>query len=321
MANSHVFRYRADVLTLSVVVGYVGFLAASWVLYPLISWHWVVLLVVAHCFYQFIIATIIHNTIHVPLFYSKHLNRGFQFLLSLCHGHPVSGFVPGHNLSHHKHLQTPKDSARTNRAQFRWNILNQALFFFLLMFEIMASEQRFVRYMRNANKAWAKQYTYESLVVFGFKLIVLILDWQRAILLVILPNFYGTWGIFGTNYWQHDGCDHLHAYNHSRSFTGKLFNALTFNNGFHAIHHMRPEVHWSLYPAHHAKEVEPYNHPNLNQPSLLVYLWRTLIYPGKRVDYLGNPIILNEEKLKSEDWVKEVVDSKDTRLALGAIQD
>jgi hypothetical protein len=67
--------------------------------------------------------------------------------------------------------------------------------------------------------------------------------------------------------------------------------------------------------------VEPYNHPNLNQPSLLIYLWRTLIYPGKRVDYLGNPIILNEEKLKSEDWVKEVVDSKDTRLALGAIQD
>jgi hypothetical protein len=25
-----------------------------------------------------------------------------------------------------------------------------------------------------------------------------------------------SWGIFGTNYWQHDGCDHTHPYNHSR---------------------------------------------------------------------------------------------------------
>jgi len=320
MARQTYFRYSADVRTAVVVIGYAIFLAASWIAFPLVAWPWKVVLVGVHCFYQFILATIIHNTIHVPLFNSLGLNRAFQLLLSAVHGHPVSGFVPGHNLSHHKHLQTPKDSARTSRARFRWNFLNQSLFFFLLMFEIMAAEQRFVKRMWRVKPAWARQYAMETVAVFGLKIILLIVDWQRALLLLMLPNFYATWGIFGTNFWQHDGCDHEHPFNHSRSFTGKLFNVLTFNNGFHAIHHMRPEIHWSLYPEYHAREVKPFCHPNLDQPSLLTYLWKTHVYPGKRVDYLGNPLQLPDTPDGSLDWVEDVPDSPDTKIALGAIQ-
>lgn len=320
MATKGIFRYRADGLTLLTVLGCAGLMAASWFAISHLSWPWVVVLVAINCFYQFIIATIIHNTVHVPLFHSTFLNRLFQFLLSAVHGHPVSGFVPGHNLSHHKHLQTPMDSARTTRARFRWNILNQTFFFFLLMFEIMAAEQRFVKKMRKAQPRWAKQYLMETIVVFGLKIALLIVNWKLAVLILIIPNFYATWGIFGTNYWQHDGCDHTHPYNHSRSFTGRLFNILTFNNGFHAIHHMRPEVHWSLYPEYHAREVKPYCHPNLDRPSLIAYLWETHIWPGKRVDYLGNPLPTPTWQDRSEDWVADVPDSPDTRIALGAIQ-
>jgi fatty acid desaturase len=320
MATKGIFRYRADGLTLLTVLSCAGLMAASWFFIPKLSWPWVVAVVAINCFYQFIIATIIHNTVHVPLFHSTFLNRLFQFLLSAVHGHPVSGFVPGHNLSHHKHLQTPMDSARTTRARFRWNILNQTFFFFLLMFEIMAAEQRFVKKMRKVQPRWAKQYLMETIVVFGLKIALLIVNWKLAVLILIIPNFYATWGIFGTNYWQHDGCDHTHPYNHSRSFTGRLFNILTFNNGFHAIHHMRPEVHWSLYPEYHALEVKPHCHPNLDQPSLIAYLWRTHVWPGKRVDYLGNPLPTPTWQDRSEDWVADVPDSPDTRIALGAIQ-
>lgn len=320
MATQGIFRYRADILTLFTVLGCAATMALSWWAIPQLPWPWVVAVVAFNCFYQFIVATIIHNTVHVPLFHSMFLNRLFQLLLSGVHGHPVSGFVPGHNLSHHKHLQTPMDSARTTRARFRWNILNQTFFFFLLMFEIMAAEQRFVKKMRHVKPVWARQYLLETIVVFGLKIALLIVNWKLALLILIIPNFYATWGIFGTNYWQHDGCDHTHPYNHSRSFTGRLFNILTFNNGFHAIHHMRPEVHWSLYPEYHAREVKPYCHPSLDQPSLIAYLWRTHIWPGKRVDYLGNPMPTPTWQDRSEDWVADVSDSPDTRIALGAIQ-
>jgi fatty acid desaturase len=319
MQQKGLLRYTADLQTLAFVIGYVVFFIWSWMAYPALGTGWTIALIAVHCCWQFCIATIVHNTVHVPLFWNMGLNRVFQLVLSAVHGHPVSGFVPGHNLSHHKHLQTPKDSARTTRARFSLNILNQALFFFLLMFEIMGAEQRFLKRMRKVRPVWARQYAMEAVAVFGLKIVLLILDWERALLLIMLPNFYATWGIFGCNYWQHDGCDETHPYNHSRSFTGRMFNWLVFNNGYHAIHHMQPEVHWSLYPEYHARLVQPYCHPSLSQPSILAYLWRTHIWPGRRVDYLGNPLVIKNPD-RTEDWVADVPDTPDTRVALGAIQ-
>lgn len=247
------------------------------------------------------------------------MNRVFQLYMSALHGHPVSGFVPGHNLSHHKHMQTPKDVTRTTRVRYRWNLLNQLLFFFTMMFEVMASEQRFVKKMWRAKPSWSKQYTLEVIVVFGIKIALLIVDWKLALALLLFPNFYATWGIFGANFWQHDGCDHEHEFNHSRSFTGGIFNWLTFNNGYHGVHHMYPGVHWSLYPQYHAEKLAPFNHPNLNQTNFVVYLWRSLIYPGVRVCYKNKPIKLPPQ-VESEDWVQDVVQNKETALDLGAIQ-
>ena len=298
---------------------YAALLVWSWFNFHEFSTIGKVALVAIHCLYQFCIATIIHNVIHVPVFRYNWMNRVFQLYMSALHGHPVSGFVPGHNLSHHKHMQTPKDVTRTTRVRYRWNLLNQLLFFFNMMFEVMASEQRFVKKMWRAKPSWSKQYTLEVIVVFGIKIALLIVDWRLALALLLFPNFYATWGIFGANFWQHDGCDHEHEFNHSRSFTGGVFNWLTFNNGYHGIHHMYPGVHWSLYPQYHAEKLAPFNHPNLNQNNFIVYLWKSLIFPGKRVDYEGNPIKL-PPNVESEDWVKDVAQTKETALDLGAIQ-
>ena len=105
----------------------------------------------------------------------------------------------------------------------------------------------------------------------------------------MLPHQYAAWGIITMNLLQHDGCDENSEYNHSRNFVGKLVNWWTYNNGYHTIHHMEPGLHWSLLPAEHAKRVAPFIHPNLDQPSLLAYLWRTFVWPGKRMTYDGKP--------------------------------
>ena len=34
-------------------------------------------------------------------------------------------------------------------------------------------------------------------------------------------------------------------YNGARNFVGPVINYLTFNNGYHTIHHMYPTMHWS----------------------------------------------------------------------------
>jgi fatty acid desaturase len=58
---------------------------------------------------SFMGAVATHNAIHTPLFYSSRLNSIYQICLSLQYGFPVSVFIPGHNLSHHKHPQQARD--------------------------------------------------------------------------------------------------------------------------------------------------------------------------------------------------------------------
>lgn len=82
---------------------------------------------------------------------------------------------------------------------------------------------------------------------------------------------------------------------------------------------MRPNMHWSLYPAFHEKEIAPYIHPNLDRHSLFMYLWEANVWPGKRVDYLGNPVVLPPiEEDQNESWLVSV-DAKRDYEDLGAV--
>lgn len=65
------------------------------------------------------------------------------------------------------------------------------------------------------------------------------------------------------NVLQHDGCDIVPADdttnpNTARNFVGSWLNFLTMNNGYHAIHHRHPTMHWSKYPDAH--EVHLHTH-------------------------------------------------------------
>ncbi len=319
MSQASLIRYKADYSTLATIGAYALFLPLSWYYFPHAGWLGKLGFVAANCVYQFVIVTIVHNTIHVPIFRKMSWNRALQFYLSAIHGNPVSGFVPGHNLSHHKHIQTPKDATRTTRARFKWNFLNQFFFLFLVLPDIMRSEKNFVKRMKDVRPVWSSQYKMESVLLFILKVGLLVLDWQRALLLVIIPNIYALWGIFGANYWQHDGCDENHPVNHSRSFTGWTFNFLTFNNGYHGIHHMYMGVHWSLYPEYHERLLKPFVHPSLDQKSLVTYLWKSCIYPAKRVNYDGSSIVL-PPPVETADWVADVSIDPEAKVALGAIQ-
>jgi beta-carotene hydroxylase len=299
-----VLKYKSDIRSLIFLGLYYSTFIVSWWVLPF-TWQAMVPAVLLLCTLNFMVAITIHNTIHCPIFKKRWANRLHFILLSLAFGSPASGYVPGHNLSHHKHLQTAKDNTRTWKMRFRWNFLNQLLFFFVMIPGIIRTESRFVKIVGPEKPKWHKQYRVEVALSLLWKLIFLALDPWRFLFLLILPNLYAVWGIFGTNFWQHDGCDESHPYNHSRNFTGKLFNFLVCNNGYHGAHHMRPNMHWSLYPAFHEKEIKPYMHPALDQKSILVYLWKTCVYPGKRLTFEGREVVL-PPNVPDEDWVAEV---------------
>ena len=298
-------RYKADIRTLVTVSLYFLVAVAPWLLWKDMPKPAIFAWVAINCLLSFICAVIVHNTIHVPIFKRRWMNKLFQIILYFIYGHSTSGYVPGHNFSHHKYTQSAKDAIRTSKARFRINFFNQLFFFFIMSGDIIKGEIRFARKMYRIRPEWFRQYALEMFLVFGSKLVLLFINWKCFLLFVFIPHQYAAWGIVGTNFFQHDGCDETHPYNHSRNFVGKFLNFILFNNGYHGAHHIKPNLHWSLLPAFHEEKLAPFNHPSLNKNSLTSYLFATHIYPGNRVDYLGNRVMLNQP-IKDIDWVAEI---------------
>ena len=294
-------RYRADVRSLAFVGIYYLLLAGQWTLVPTSSGA-AVPLVMLTCVVSFLCAVITHNTLHSPVFTERWANKAFQVALSCAYGFPVSEYVPGHNLSHHKHTQKRADLMRTSKAPFRQNVLNVFYFFPRVALDIFFQNYRYVSVMKEKMPRWHRQLLVEMAFVWGSKLALLLIDWRKALFVVLVPHLFAVWGITSVNFVQHDGCDEDHPYNHSRNFTGRAFNWLTFNNGFHTIHHEQPGLHWSLSAQAHYQRIHGRIHPALEQKSLAVYLFRTFLYPGQRLRYDGKPVVLPPEG-PDQEWI------------------
>ena len=304
-------RYRADLRTLAFIASY--FLLILLGFGSSLSLLQTVGLMLMLSILSFLCAVITHNTVHTPIWYSKTLNRVTQIILTLTYGHPVSAYVPGHNLSHHMHTQTAKDLMRTSKLRYKWNLLNQLLFAWTVGPTIFLANWQFAKKAYREDPAWFRQFTLETIAYISYLSLALVLDVQKFILFVVIPHQFAAWGIMGINYVQHDGCHASHSYNHSRNFTGRLINWLTFNNGYHGIHHMHPDLHWSLLPEVHNKELKPFIHPNLDQNNFPKYLWYSFVWPGQRVDFLGNPVVL-PPPVEDEQWLPPIAQIDPTHL-------
>jgi fatty acid desaturase len=75
---------------------------------------------------------------------------------------------------------------------------------------------------------------------------------------------------------QHVHTDPWSEHNHSRNFTGALFNLLTFNAGYHTVHHDQPGAHWSTHPEAHAR-IAHHIHPELQPDNFLSWCMRSYV--------------------------------------------
>ena len=294
-------RYRADIRTLGILTSYALLFVTGWVLSPSgpLLWAWVVAL----CINSWLCAVVAHNTVHCPVFTKRWMNRAFQVWVSLSYGFPISEYIPGHNLSHHRYTQMREDVMRTSKVRFRWNLLNLLFFFPAVTPAILRGNARFKQLRGAKATAWHRQFVLEAVVVWGVKVGLLLLDWRKALVWMVVPHLVANWGIVTINLLWHDGCDPAHPVNHSRSFVSPLLNFLTVNNGYHGMHHLEPGLHWSLLPHAHAERVRPQLHPSLEQHSLLAYVFRAFIYPGKRLRYDGTPLVVTDIG-PDRDWVQ-----------------
>jgi fatty acid desaturase len=292
-------RHKADRRSIAFVVAHFAMIAAAFVWAR--GW-WIALAIAVISYSSFIGLIQGHNAMHAPLFHQRWLNRVWQMVLSLTFSYPASAFVPVHNLSHHMHLQTPKDVLRTTEVRHGWNLINLLHHIVQAAIHIHVLNAVYLARVRKTKPVWFAQVRNEILGVVVFEA-ALIFIWPLGFLLfVFVPALIGQFMIFGFGHLQHDGVDAESDHNHSRNFTGWLFNFLIFDNGYHTVHHDKPGLHWSLGRAAHAKLGDKMD-ARLNYRSVVYYMLITYVFPARRVRFDGKPVELPAERSQRELWI------------------
>lgn len=248
----------------------------------------------------------VHNACHSPPMRTARGNRLLFLALTLWQGAPVASYVPGHNESHHRHLQTDKDVMRTTQMTWSCHALNLLLFFPTVLPAILRNDHAYMRARRGT--PLHAQFLAQSAVLYAFLLALLALDARKALLLYVAPTVCGKALLVTLNLLQHDGCDERSEHNHSRNFTSPLLNYLLFHNGYHTAHHEAPGLHWSKLPEAHA-HLAPHIHPSLLQPSLLGYVVRTF-FLGRPREATGLHASFSSYKSSNRDSISTLASSR-----------
>jgi beta-carotene hydroxylase len=236
-----------------------------------IPWLLPVELYLAYC-----AGVLTHNHVHVGVFSSRRANAGYAAWLSIFYGCPIAFWIPTHLDNHHRFANQPEDVTRTYRRSPRhdgWQALCYTFSCGGWQLPLI------VRYVRNSRarggRSWRELRLQAAVLVLG-QALALILAVARYGLMPGALVYFGTFGLpallapgfmLFTNYAQHVHCDAQSPDNHCRNFVAPIANWLTFQAGFHTVHHERPAVHWSRYPELHAARAGAL-HPSLNAASL-----------------------------------------------------
>ena len=308
--------YIEDCKSLIWVLLYLDILSFLWDRdIELTRYLWWVMVILLY-YFSFSIATIVHNSMHVTTFKNIFFEYIWHFILCFALGHPVCTYESGHNRSHHRYTQTTYDVMRTSKMRYEWNFLNLLLFQPTVAFSVFKMDVKFMISQRNSKNGYFEKCIFQWIFVIFSQFFLFQLNCRKFLFYVYFPHLFGQWAIVTMNILQHDGCEidrkkmksekdyQSKEYNLARNFTGPVINFLFFNNGYHTIHHFQPKLHWSKIPTKHA-EIEHLIHPNLNEKCMVRYVWKAFIYPGKRVDYTGNPVQFINKEPCDANWISE----------------
>ena len=262
---------------------------------PLLAWwqwshgfHW--LLYGLTLFLTLGIGVIHHNHTHVRMWRGRRANRFTDYGLTLLQGHPTFVFWPAHVANHHRFRHGPRDIARTYRPEFGgdsnhlWGYLVHPVHAALVLYPL------FLRWLGRLRQHAPGAFRYcmgQYALWLGSWAFLLALDWQKALVFVIVPQLHGLHWLLATNYLQHahaDGRPLTRAQrmtpgtplNYARNFEGWV-NPLLFNIGLHTAHHEHPQAHWSQLTRLHADHYRQRVDPALNEGGLLPYMGRVFV--------------------------------------------
>ena len=275
------------------------------------QWIWLGVNPFIYTWYLFMavaVAVMTHNHNHLPMWRSKVLNVLTDWWLTVFYGFPIFAWIPTHNKNHHRFNNCEGDDSITYRVSEKNNFLTLVSYPTISGYYQQKAIVRYLKEMKanNREKFWICISQYVVLILWIAAAIII--DWEKALLFVFIPQQVSLFSVLIFNYVQHVHANEESEWNHSRNFTGFL-NFLLFNNGYHTIHHHKAGLHWNKVPEAH-KEIVHNIDPILLERSFWWYIVKSyflsVFIPKFRTNSMRLERMREEEKARNN--MKLVVD-------------
>ena len=229
------------------------------------------ILLVVMMVYNIIIVS--HLFTHTPWFNSPLLNRLVSMLNSINIGQSVQAYQLTHVRNHHRYNndRQPDGNTKDMSSTFRRTTgdehvgvfhyaffgavetllsTGRTLLSITRLWRVGAHEHELLSLFTRSSSRRAqelRQVQLDRMVHFLALCLFLVVSWK--FLLCYLGAFFLALALVNIqNYFEHYGALPENLYANSVSYYGRLYNFLTFNDGFHQEHHLRPLTHWTQMP-------------------------------------------------------------------------
>lgn len=277
------------------------------------QWVWTGVNPVLYTWFLFMsvsVAVMTHNHNHLPMWQSQKMNLLTDWWLTVFYGFPIFAWIPTHNKNHHRYNNRDGDDSITYRVSEKNNFLTLISYPTISGYYQQKAIMAYLKEMKakNKEKFWKSISQYVVLILWIAA--AFLIDWEKALLFVIIPQQVSLFSVLIFNYVQHVHANEESEWNHSRNFTGFL-NFLLFNNGYHTIHHHKAGLHWDKVPAAH-KEIEKNIDPVLLEKSFWWYILRSYILSIFVRKYRTNSMRL--ERMRQNELTRDNVNISSDRI-------
>ena len=210
-----------------------------------------------------------HNHAHLSVFRSRALTFALDQLLLLLCGMPILFWKVHHLGNHHRFNWTEQDwSSPFNFRHAQSPEQPVSYRYYQLTYYPLFCFHSTIHVLRSRNPRLLGTLVATAVTMsIGSAILVDVFGVWRW--LAVMGTTYLAAGLMlgAANYLEHysvhEDAHHFSAW----TYTCRIHNLLSYNGGYHLLHHLRPSVHWSDLPHEHAADPS-YAHPHLIEAGL-----------------------------------------------------
>jgi len=202
-----------------------------------------------------------HNLAHNRIFYQSYLNELLGWMCYQSNGVPLEFYEIQHVKNHHKFNQlfneTEKDwSSLYGFRGTKYPDIPISKAYYVLSFPILAICHSLLEIVRNPGSKMFRRFIRSTIIIVISSTILILVNPTAFLFFFIIP-----WGIVGfalgdNSYGHHINCKMTNEFDSSNADLNFFNRLLGFNIGYHVSHHIKPSLHWSRLPEHHAEIME-----------------------------------------------------------------